>query len=54
LGRPLVAGQDHTAFFGETVLSNSDIVKLMHGELYVNIDNGAALGRILLMDARRP
>lgn len=50
LGRPLVTRPDYTAFFGEVTLSHSQIIQLRRGALYVSIDHGAVLGRIVPPD----
>lgn len=38
---------DFTAFFGEGMLSRSQVKHLMSGGYYVSVDDGAVLGRIL-------
>ena len=46
-GQPLVAGTSHTAFFRETTLTHSQIVKLLHSKYCVTVDDGALTGQIL-------
>jgi len=43
--RQFAAG-DYTAFFGETILSRSQITQLLRGTDYVSLDGGAGVGRI--------
>lgn len=49
LGEPLAQRADFTSFFGNVTLSDSQIVELLRGGLYVSIDQGAVMGRISLV-----
>ena len=40
------AAVDYTAFFGEVMLSRSQITQLLRGADYVSLDGGAVMGRI--------
>jgi hypothetical protein len=46
-GQPLIAREDHTAFFAEMAFSRSDVIHLSRGAYHVSIDNGAVVGRIV-------
>ena len=45
-GHPLVAKASHTAFFHEATLTHSQVIRLLHGDYCVTVDNGALSGRI--------
>jgi hypothetical protein len=45
-GEPLAQRTDYTSFFGNVTLSHSEINQLLHGGLYVSIEQGAVIGRI--------
>jgi hypothetical protein len=47
LGNPLVSSASRTAFFGDTELSHTQLIHLARGMLYVRVDDGELVGRIL-------
>jgi hypothetical protein len=49
-GTPLVASTNRTAFFGDTELSRAQLIHLARGMLYVRVDDGELVGRILPKD----
>jgi hypothetical protein len=46
-GPPLLASASRTAFFGDMELSHAQLIHLARGKLYVRVDDGALVGRIL-------
>ena len=52
-GFPLVARASHTAFFHEATLTHSQVIRLLHSEYWVTVDNGALAVRIPPLAADR-
>lgn len=50
-GPPLVSGTNHTAFFGETMLTRPQLIALSRGLLYVSVDDPDIVGRIVPLES---
>ncbi len=46
-GTPFLSSTNRTAFFGDTELSHAQLIHLARGMLYVRVDDGELVGRIL-------